>query len=260
MADFEAYLGQEPYIFISYAHKDRDLVFPVLERLRANGYRFWYDGGIEVGSDWSNSITERIENCSCFLAFLSKNYNDSNNCHNEITHALDCMEKGRLQLFLQLEEQALTGGLSMRTNHIQGIPMFEKDRRGKTIPLSEEKLYEKLFAVQGLAYCKEDNDAELDTYDGTSYQGKSHGKGRYMYASGAAYDGEWKFGKYYGTGTFTTPDGYSYVGEWRDGKKHGKGVETLQKASAMRGALSTTFARVRVFAFSRAAKSTPAHG
>ena len=107
---FNAYSEQEPYIFISYAHKDRDQVFPILEELQANGYRFWYDGGIEIGTDWDNAIAERIRSCACFLGFLSANYDVSNNCKNEINYALDNMEKGRLKLFIHLEEAALTGG------------------------------------------------------------------------------------------------------------------------------------------------------
>jgi len=54
---FEAYQGQDPYIFVSYAHKDAAAVFGELERLRAMGCRVWYDEGIDPG----NEITELYE-------------------------------------------------------------------------------------------------------------------------------------------------------------------------------------------------------
>ena len=48
---FTPYEGKEPYIFISYAHKDSDRVFPILEELDRRGYRVWYDDGIAPGSE-----------------------------------------------------------------------------------------------------------------------------------------------------------------------------------------------------------------
>lgn len=46
-----AYEGSENYIFVSYAHKDTEEVFPIMESLRRRGYRLWYDDGIAPGSE-----------------------------------------------------------------------------------------------------------------------------------------------------------------------------------------------------------------
>ena len=43
----KAYEGNEAYIFISYSHKDTELAFQVMNSLQAEGYRLWYDDGIE---------------------------------------------------------------------------------------------------------------------------------------------------------------------------------------------------------------------
>ena len=43
------YEGQDKYIFVSYCHKDRAYVFPVIEQLTKDGYRVWYDEGIDPG-------------------------------------------------------------------------------------------------------------------------------------------------------------------------------------------------------------------
>ena len=48
MANPSAYNGNEPYIFISYAHKDSDKVLPIIRELQSRGYRVWYDAGIEA--------------------------------------------------------------------------------------------------------------------------------------------------------------------------------------------------------------------
>lgn len=42
---FPAYQGDEPYIFVSYAHDDADLVIPELNRLREAGFNIWYGEG-----------------------------------------------------------------------------------------------------------------------------------------------------------------------------------------------------------------------
>ena len=70
----QPYEGSEPYVFISYSHKDSDRVFPILQRLQAEGIRIWYDKGIEWGSKWDNYIARRVHNCDCVIAFLSNNY------------------------------------------------------------------------------------------------------------------------------------------------------------------------------------------
>ena len=48
----KVYEGPEPFIFISYARKDKDTVFPLLDALCSAGYHIWYDAGIQAGEDW----------------------------------------------------------------------------------------------------------------------------------------------------------------------------------------------------------------
>ena len=44
------YKGDRPFLFISYAHKDSERVLPIIRRLMAQGYRVWYDAGIDPGT------------------------------------------------------------------------------------------------------------------------------------------------------------------------------------------------------------------
>jgi len=46
---FEAYGGEKPYLFCSYAHEDMKDVFAVISRINKMGYRIWYDEGITPG-------------------------------------------------------------------------------------------------------------------------------------------------------------------------------------------------------------------
>ena len=63
----------EGSIFVSYAHKDRESVFPIIKRLYENGWPIWYDEGIEPGENWKAALNYRIGRCSVYLLFVSKN-------------------------------------------------------------------------------------------------------------------------------------------------------------------------------------------
>lgn len=69
MSRIQAYRGNEPYVFISYAHADNE-VQDILAELAAKDYRFWYDEGIQSGSDWADVISERIKTALSLLPFF----------------------------------------------------------------------------------------------------------------------------------------------------------------------------------------------
>ena len=89
----KAYEGQEPYLFVSYAHDDAHLVYPIVERLVMDGYRIWYDDGIRGGENWRKIISDKISRCSQFLLFVSKESCESYDVHAEINLALDLHKK-----------------------------------------------------------------------------------------------------------------------------------------------------------------------
>ncbi|MBR2987471.1 MAG: toll/interleukin-1 receptor domain-containing protein [Clostridia bacterium] len=115
---FRAYEGNEPYIFISYAHKDISLVMPIIEGLAAKGFRIWYDAGIEAGTEWPEYIAEHLENCAAFVAFISEAAIASKNCRREINFAID-LDKEPLAIYL--EEVRLTAGMRMQLGTLQAM-------------------------------------------------------------------------------------------------------------------------------------------
>ena len=60
-----------PYIFVSYTHKDKSEVYPILQKLYNKRFRIWYDEGIPLSTDWCNTIVEKLLQCSLFLSFIS---------------------------------------------------------------------------------------------------------------------------------------------------------------------------------------------
>ena len=57
------YKGEEPYIFISYSHRDTAEVYAILERMQKDGYRIWFDEGIDPGSEWDDVIAAHVKEC-----------------------------------------------------------------------------------------------------------------------------------------------------------------------------------------------------
>ena len=129
---FEAYDGDEPYIFISYAHKDSAQVFKEISQLNDAGYHIWYDEGIEASSEWPEEIANAVIGCSVFLVFISPRSTASVNCRNEINLALN---EDKPFLAVHMEESALPPGLRLRMGDLQAILQYKlpQDRYQKKV-------------------------------------------------------------------------------------------------------------------------------
>jgi len=115
---FEAYEGEDPYLFVSYSHQDAQLVFPEMIQLREAGYNIWYDEGVAASNEWPEEIANAVLGCSVFLCFISPRATESVNCRNEINLALN--EKKPF-LAIHLEETELPAGLRLRMGDLQAI-------------------------------------------------------------------------------------------------------------------------------------------
>jgi len=121
---FEAYNGNEPFIFASYSHKDSSAVFPELYRLHMARYRIWYDEGIDPGNEWPDEVAKALSESAFFLVFVSANAVESRNVRNEINFALN---KGKMFLAVHMTKTALPVGLELRMGDIQAILKYQMD-------------------------------------------------------------------------------------------------------------------------------------
>ena len=115
------YTGNEPYLFISYAHRDRAAVYPILCRMTGMGLRIWFDEGIAPGTTWDDAIARKVEACDGLIAFISDNYVASGNCKDELNFARN---KDRPLLLVYLQDTELPPGMDMRLNRIQAIMRY----------------------------------------------------------------------------------------------------------------------------------------
>lgn len=138
-----AYQGSEPYAFISYSHKDKGEVFPVIRAMQENGYNIWFDEGITPASEWDDHIANRILNAEFFIAMLSPNYLESTNCMDELEFA---RSKDKKRLMIYLKEATLPPGPEMRLSRQQAILKYRYP--------DISYFYDKLFHSDGIDICK----------------------------------------------------------------------------------------------------------
>lgn len=141
---FEAYPGSEPYVFASYAHADRDVVFADLKWLHDAGFRVWYDEGIDLTENWDEVIARRITACAVFLVFVSPAATASKWVRQELSFA-DRQNRPILPVFLS--DTRLDAKLDFAIGGVQSI--FRHELPG---PEFQARIDRQLRKYDGLCY------------------------------------------------------------------------------------------------------------
>ena len=115
---FPAYQGDEPYVFVCYAHEDSDVVYPELSWLHEQGVNLWYDEGISAGRNWRAAIGDSLLGASHVVFYISEHSLASDHCDREINLALD---EGKDILPVYLQDVELTSDLKVGLNRIQAL-------------------------------------------------------------------------------------------------------------------------------------------
>ncbi len=136
------YNGADPYIFVSYAHADREEVYKVLYFLQRQTYRIWYDDGITWGANWSKMLKDKIANAECVMLFSSEAAVNSEFVQDEL---LDAWTNGKQIFNIQLDDARF-------------IPMFEK-RLADNQRISIDSYQEKI--VSALPMCTRNDKTEM---------------------------------------------------------------------------------------------------
>lgn len=115
---FDAYVGNEPFLFVSYAHLDKKLVYPIIGELFKKGFRIWYDEGIRATREWPEEIGESLKSCNCFLVFITPRALESVNVRNEIYLATT---KKKRVCVVYLEDAKLPSGIELQISSIHAL-------------------------------------------------------------------------------------------------------------------------------------------
>ncbi len=132
---FAAYQGQEPHVFVCYAHEDAEQVYPEIQRLHERGVRIWYDEGVSPGARWTDELASKLTEASVVLFFCTPRSVRRKHCQNELNFAID---KERPLLVVQDGPVDLPPGMQLQLGPQQSILKHE---------LSEEQYADKLLAA-----------------------------------------------------------------------------------------------------------------
>lgn len=113
-------LPDRPYVFVCYAHDEREIVLEQIEWLRRQGFTVWYDEAIAAGSRWSEDLARAVDGCAVFLYFLSPRSVSSRYCLDEVHFALEC---SRPIVPVEIEPVTLTPGLRLGIGGTHRIAM-----------------------------------------------------------------------------------------------------------------------------------------
>jgi hypothetical protein len=156
------YEGAEKYIFISYCHKDRAYVFPIIEQLAKDGYRVWYDEGIDPGSEWPEIIASHLNAAAVCIAFISENSLNSHNCRREINFAL---LKKKFFVSVILEPVQMSLGMEMQLSSSQSIFKYTLS--------SDKEFFSKLYDAKEFESCKGNPNYSIEVSTAKDYLNNS---------------------------------------------------------------------------------------
>lgn len=111
--------------------------------MRDEGYRFWYDEGIDPGSEWPESIAAHLGRCRVCVAFLSASSLASQNCRREINYALS---KNKEFLSVLLEPVEMSPGMELQISSYQSILKYKY--------AEEEQFLSRLLNLESLINCR----------------------------------------------------------------------------------------------------------
>lgn len=115
---FQAYEGDEPFFFVSYAHADAMPVYEEMAELNEAGFRLWYDDGIHIGTVWRQALADALSKAAGMIFFSTERSNASQNCLQELNFVLD---DGKPVIVVQLEEAPLPALLRLSLGDRQAL-------------------------------------------------------------------------------------------------------------------------------------------
>lgn len=162
---FEAYTGNEPYLFISYSHRDTAKVYPILDALYDKKYRIWYDESCENGNDFRDELRHRIEGSSAVVLFVSDSSMTSPFCGMEIIVA---RENGKKLYPIFLDDATSVPPafeILLANTHHSTADNMDKLIKSMVRDLPAEAMDRLTLADGKLEKC-EDNGTEIDVDEG----------------------------------------------------------------------------------------------
>ena len=154
---------EKPYIFISYSHKNRDVVLQIIKTLYESGWKIWYDEGLTIGDRYDITLESHVKNCAAFLLFITEQSVDSHYVlDNEIPWAIEAKRPIIKCIIDEGTDLKIEGGTAFATvspleiepalEKVDGIRKGERrEAKGISVVVNPEDREKK--SGDGFAYC-----------------------------------------------------------------------------------------------------------
>lgn len=153
------YDGGEKFIYISYCHRDKKYVFPIMEQMVRDGFRIWFDEGIDTGAEWPEISASHLNRSSACIAFLSETSLSSCYCRREINFAI---LKKKAVTAVMLEPVRLSLGMEMQLSAVQAIFKYTLER--------EQDFFSRLYEADALKVCRGPADDSVTVWGPEEYE------------------------------------------------------------------------------------------
>ena len=132
------YEGSEPYLYLCFAEKDSEAVFPLLDYLYQRGVRIWYSTETTAKIEKLNHQQDRMDKASLLVIYLTDNARGDERVKNSLLY----YQHGKPVIGIDTDDgdNELAFGLTAAAKHVNG-------RRGR----SSEELEAELIRTEGFS-------------------------------------------------------------------------------------------------------------
>ncbi len=119
-----AYVGNEPFVFLSYSHSDKQIAEGVIVGLKRKMCRVFYDEGLTPGESWNDELAEKVIKCNCVVVLLTTNSVASKYVRSELNYAI---AKDKTIIPILIGNTQLPPGIEMMLSPYQSIVVDSVD-------------------------------------------------------------------------------------------------------------------------------------
>lgn len=131
-----AYPGNEPFVFMSYSHTDKQVAESLIVALKRKMCRVFYDEGLTPGESWNDELAKRVLECDCIVVLLTNNSVSSKYVKAELNYAIT---KDKTIVPIMIENTQLPPGIEMMLIPYQFI-IVDSAEDTKSIDILVEKI------------------------------------------------------------------------------------------------------------------------
>lgn len=132
------------YIYASFSKNDRDAVLPILDAMKGEGCRVWYDTETPDETAWPDETARRLSASAVVLSFVTQNAVGDPTCIRDVNFALMCK---KTIVTVHMEPVNLPIGMQMQLSAAKSVYRY--------MARDEHEFFDNLYHIQEIDQCKD---------------------------------------------------------------------------------------------------------